>query len=384
MKYFRLKDLCSDMIDCPHTTPEWKSSGVYVVRNFNLKSGRLDLSNGCFVDEETYISRTKRAVPEPGDIILSREAPVGLAAIIPEGLKCCLGQRLVLLRADRSRISPQYLIFALLSEQVQTQFRRADSTGSIVSNLCISDLGELLVPVCSEDKQEQIVGILGGINQVITMNERQCVLLEQQLRLIYDFWFVQRGFPDEAGSFSGEWKTKELLELVDWISGSQPPKSEHISELRPGYVRFIQNRDYSDSSYAAYIPESHRNKLCNEMDIMIDKYGNAGETRFGISGAYSVALSKLDVRESNMREYIRSYLSSAEIKRYLSGSSMASTRASLSKGTLAFLSVELPPEGLLEKYECLASEHIRRIISLKKSTLRLEQLRDRLIPEMFV
>lgn len=380
MRYFRLKDLCSDMIDCPHTTPEWKSSGVYVVRNFNLKSGRLDLSNGCFVDEETYISRTQRAVPEAGDIILSREAPVGLAAIIPEGLKCCLGQRLVLLKADRSRISPQYLIFALLSEQVQTQFRRADSTGSIVSNLCISDLGELLVPVCSEDKQEQIVRILGGINQVITINERQCVLLEQQLRLIYDFWFIQRGFSDKTG----DWQKKELLELVNWVSGSQPPKSEHISEPRPGYVRFIQNRDYSDSRYAEYIPASHRNKLCTEMDIMIDKYGNAGETRFGISGAYSVALSKLDVRESNMREYIRSYLSSAEIKRYLSGSSMASTRASLSKGTLAFLSVEIPPEELLEKYECLASEHISRIISLKKSSLRLEQMRDRLIPEMFV
>ncbi len=397
MKYYPLKDLCTAVIDCPHTTPKWQGDGVRVVRNFNLNRGRLDFTDGWFVDEETYLQRTKRAVPEPGDIIISREAPVGAAAIVPVGLKCCLGQRLVLLKPDRSRISPEYLIFALLSEQVQTQFRRADSTGSIVSNLCIPDLMEIQIPVC-DDMQEETVKILSGINRAIELNERQCSLLSRQLEMIYEQWFVRYDFPTGDGrtyrasggvmehnadigcEIPAGWQVKGLLELMSWNSGSQPPKSEHISEPREGYVRFIQNRDYSDDSHITYIPESRRNRLCTEMDIMVDKYGSAGQTRFGIAGAYNVALSRIDVNGGSMREFIRSYLSSGDVKRYLSGSSVASTRASLSADNLSFLNVAVPPENILAEYEGLAQAHIRRMILLKKSSRRLEKLRDRLIP----
>lgn len=396
MKYYRLKELCTSVTDCPHSTPKWQTEGVRVVRNFNLNHGRLDFTDGWFVDEETYVQRTKRAVPEPGDIIISREAPVGAAAIVPEGMKCCLGQRLVLLKVDRSRISPEYLIFALLSEQVQAQFRRADSTGSIVSNLCIPDLMEIQIPVCG-DIQQETVDILSGINRAIELNERQCDLLLEQLGMIYEQWFVRYDFPTESGrtyrssdgameynedldrKIPSGWQVRNLLELVSWNGGSQPPKSEHISEPRDGYVRFIQNRDYSDDSHMTYIPESRRNRICSEMDIMVDKYGSAGQTRFGIAGAYNVALSRIDVKGENMREFIRSYLSSGEVKSYLSGSSVASTRASLSADNLSFLNVAVPPEKLLADYEKLAQAHIRRVILLKKSSRRLENLRDRLI-----
>lgn len=37
MKYYKLNDLCTDIVDCPHTTPDWKNEGIRVVRNFNLR-----------------------------------------------------------------------------------------------------------------------------------------------------------------------------------------------------------------------------------------------------------------------------------------------------------------------------------------------------------
>lgn len=137
MKYYKLGELCKDIIDCPHSTPVWQKEGIRVVRNFNLKNGNIDFSDGYFVNESTYRERTKRAIPEEGDIIISREAPMGVVGIVPKGLKCCLGQRLVLLKVDRVKCEPFYLLNVLMSDFVQTQFRRADATGSIVSNLCI-------------------------------------------------------------------------------------------------------------------------------------------------------------------------------------------------------------------------------------------------------
>lgn len=171
MKYYKLNDLCTDIIDCPHSTPEWKNEGIRVVRNFNLRNGNLNFSDGYFVDEETYLERVKRAIPEEGDIIISREAPMGVVAIVPKGLKCCLGQRLVLLKIDRKKINPFYLLFILMSDFVQTQFRRADATGSIVSNLCIPDLKEIVIPVI-DIGQENVAGFLKNINEKILLNKK--------------------------------------------------------------------------------------------------------------------------------------------------------------------------------------------------------------------
>jgi type I restriction enzyme S subunit len=183
MKYYKLKELCTDIIDCPHSTPEWKNEGVRIIRNFNLKDGNLDFTDGYFVDEQTYIERTRRAVPEAGDIVISREAPMGVVGIIPDNLKCCLGQRLVLLKVDRSKCNPFYLLFILLSDFVQTQFKRADATGSIVSNLCIPDLKEIVIPVI-EGKQENLASLLENINRKLQLNKNINDNLQAQSEMV--------------------------------------------------------------------------------------------------------------------------------------------------------------------------------------------------------
>ena len=171
MKYYKLQDLCIDIIDCPHSTPEWKTEGIRVVRNFNLKNGNLDFTDGYYVDEKTYQNRIKRAVPEADDIIISREAPMGVVGIVPKKLKCCLGQRLVLLKVDKSKCNPYYLLFILMSDFVQTQFKRADSTGSIVSNLCIPDLKEIVIPMVDKG-QDDIAKLLEAVNNKMLINDK--------------------------------------------------------------------------------------------------------------------------------------------------------------------------------------------------------------------
>lgn len=171
MKYCKLYELCTDVIDCPHSTPEWRTEGIRVVRNFNLNNGNLDFTEGYYVDEETYYNRIKRAKPEAGDIIISREAPMGVVAIVPDHLKCCLGQRLVLLKVDKTKVNPIYLLFVLMSDFVQTQFRRADATGSIVSNLCIPDLKDIIIPVLDKN-EDNISTLLDHINQKLLLNKK--------------------------------------------------------------------------------------------------------------------------------------------------------------------------------------------------------------------
>lgn len=198
VKFYALEELCTDIIDCPHSTPQWLEKGIPIIRNFNISNGQLDLSKPSFVDEKTYKERTKRAQPEAGDLLISREAPMGEVCMIPEGFKCCLGQRLVLLKVDKKVCDSQYLLYALLSKYVQKQIKRIDQTGSIVSNLNISDLKKLIIPIVS-DNQTIIGNTLSIFNEKIQNNNRLNKELESMAKTIYDYWFLQFDFPDENG-----------------------------------------------------------------------------------------------------------------------------------------------------------------------------------------
>ena len=397
MKYYKLQELCIDIIDCPHSTPNWKNEGIRVVRNFNLKDGNIDFTDGYFVDEATYIERTKRAVPEEEDIIISREAPMGVVGIVPKGLKCCLGQRLVLLKVNKQKCDPFYLLNTLMSDFVQTQFRRADTTGSIVSNLCIPDLKEIIIPVI-ERGQREMASFLEMINRKCIINNMINDNLEQQAKLLYDYWFTQFDFPDESGkpyrSSGGKmvwneqlkrdipsgWKVIPFLEAASWESNSQPPKSEFIYEPQEGYVRFIQNRDYESNTHITYIPLTKNLSIVDRFDILMDKYGDAGAVRYGIEGAFNVALGKICVHNQNYREYIRSFLSSDGIYNFLHNSCMASTRASLNESNLAILNILIPDEKLILGYEKLLCKIRLSILKNNDETQKLIDLRDWLLP----
>lgn len=198
IRFLPLKKVCKQIVDCPHESPEWLREGITVIRNFNLVDGQLDLSDRYCVDEETYEKRIKRAVPSDGDIIFSREAPIGNCAIIPPNTKCCLGQRLVLLRVDTDVCSSEYLLAALQSQYVKQQIEQVSKSGSIVSNFNISDLKELIIPVVSQ--QETVSNISATLNRKVRTNKEIIDSLEAVAKTLYDYWFVQFDFPDENGN----------------------------------------------------------------------------------------------------------------------------------------------------------------------------------------
>lgn len=140
-----LESLCELIVDCPHSTPKWTKAGTVVLRNQNIRGGTLDLSAPSYTDEEGYRTRTKRAVPQAGDIVVTREAPMGEVCMIPKGLKCCLGQRQVLLRPKKS-VNGDYLFWALQSPFVQHQISWNEGTGTTVSNVRIPVLKALQIP----------------------------------------------------------------------------------------------------------------------------------------------------------------------------------------------------------------------------------------------
>ena len=176
------------------------------------------------------------------------------------------------------------------------------------------------------------------------------------------------------------WGVKRLLDVAEWIGGAQPPKSTFKYEETDGYVRFIQNRDYAGSNHLTYIPESKSNKVCDRFDIMMDKYGDAGRIRFGLAGAYNVALAKIKPLTELIQELLRGFLGAESTYSYLYNACMASTRASLNEEILGNLYLAIPPKEILEEYEDISKNILRQRMLASDESIKLAKLRDWLLP----
>ena len=160
-----LEEVCQ-IIDCPHTSPKWKETGVPVIRNYNLVNGTIDTTRLSFVDEDEYKIRVKRVEPQENDILFSREAPIGNVGIVPPNFKCCQGQRVVLLRPNQSVVLPKYLLYVLQGGVVREQIERVEKIGSTVSNFNISDLKKLRFVIPPIEVQMSTIEKLHELNQL--------------------------------------------------------------------------------------------------------------------------------------------------------------------------------------------------------------------------
>jgi len=238
--------------------------------------------------------------------------------------------------------------------------------------------------------QKKISSILSAYDDLIENNTRRIQILEEIAQMIYKEWFVNFRFPgyeetkfvdSELGKIPEGWKVKVLNDIITYQGGTQPPKTEHIYEPRRGYIRFIQNRDYNSHQHPTFIKIDRKNRTCTEYDIMIDKYGEVGTIRFGLQGAYNVALAKIDPVLPNSREYIRGYLKQEKVRQYLNNASGASTRGSLNKSHFN-LKVPVPNSKLLLEYEIFSKTVIALIVRYRKKNKILRQTRDLLLPKL--
>lgn len=140
-----LQKVCDLINDCPHSTPDWTSSGVICLRTSNLTIGGWNWADTRYVSEATFRDRSKRGYLVAGDIVLSREGTVGIAAIVQDGMELCMGQRLVQVRPVSSALEPEYLLRHLLYVLSPSRISQL-MVGSTSQHLNVKELRALQIP----------------------------------------------------------------------------------------------------------------------------------------------------------------------------------------------------------------------------------------------
>ncbi len=161
------------VIDCKNKTAPYASSGIRLVRTTNVRNGQLNTYDQKYVTDETYRVWSARCQPEPGDILITREAPMGEVCLIPNGETICLGQRMMLARLVPETISNEFMLYSLRDPQLMDRVQDKP-IGATVQHLRVGGVETLLVPLPPIAEQHRIVA---KVDELMTL----CDQLEKSL-----------------------------------------------------------------------------------------------------------------------------------------------------------------------------------------------------------
>lgn len=385
----RIVDLCEIHVDCVNRTAPvvTEPTPFKMIRTTNVKDGFIDVENVRYVCETTYKKWTRRLIPQKGDIILTREAPLGKVGMIRTNDKLFLGQRLYHFRPNPEKLNPHFLLYSLLADNLQGQIRGFGS-GSTVEHMRLADVPELIIEVPCVETQKKIAGILSAYDDLIENNLRRIAILEEMAQSLYREWFVHFRFPghestpfidSKLGKIPKDWEVKKLGDACHLTMG-QSPKSEFYNDEGKGTPFHQGVTNFGDHLPADRLFCTVNNRLAEAGDILFSVRApvgriNVADKRIVIGRGVS-AIRDL----SGHQDFL--YFQLKQIFQEEDSMGNGAIFNAVTKSDMQGIDLLAPSGRLVEHFEEFASPTFQSIKNLTLRNRTLRQTRDLLLPKL--
>jgi len=356
------------VLDCEHKTPTAQSAGHPYIAIPDIQEGRVVLETTRRISDVDLATWTRRTTPSAGDVVVTRRGRVGDSAPIPPGVRCAIGQNLVILRSDGEKVDQAYLRWAARSPAWWSEVDRLRNVGAVFSSLNVGDIGKVRLPFPRLSEQRAIAEVLGALDDKIAANGREESGLEGLIAALY------------ARALKGsKIRTEPLLGALV-VDFGEPFGGEFFTP--PGEGRpLIRIRDLKTFESQVWTTESRRREtVVRAGDVVVGMdaefratvwLGKPGLLNQRVCRVRSAATGAAFVREA-----LRAPL--AEIEGYKS----ATTVIHLNKEDLARSSIAIPTARALMEFEAIAEPLLARRIALALERSALAATRDALLPAL--
>lgn len=186
-----LKAAGVSLIDCDHRTPAAQDGGGFpYIAIPQLRDGHIVLDGARRISEADYLEWTKKLSPQADDVIVVRRCNSGDSAHVPAGMKCAIGQNLVVLRADGKKVQPPYLRWLVRGAEWWDEVSKYINVGAVFDSLRCRDIPLFELPVPPLHEQEQISVVLVALDDRITLLRETNATLEAIAQALFKSWFV--------------------------------------------------------------------------------------------------------------------------------------------------------------------------------------------------
>ncbi len=154
---FTVEGICSEIVDNLHSTPSYDGEEFLCVRSQDIGWGWISYAAALRTSGAEFLTRTRRAEPQAGDIVFVREGDVGRCAVVDGSRRFSLGQRVMMLRPDPRTIDPSFLMWQLMSPPVLRDQILTGKTGTTSHHVNVGRIRAVRVRVPSLDEQRRVV-----------------------------------------------------------------------------------------------------------------------------------------------------------------------------------------------------------------------------------
>jgi len=367
---YLIKDLCTDIVDCVNkTAPISDTPTPYrMLRTSDIRDGFINLENLNCVSEDTFRKWSRRGYLKKGDIVFTREAPLGEAGLVREAENYFLGQRLVLYRANPDVCDNRFLLYWFLNPQNKENIK-SRGVGATVTHLRVPECEQFIVNAPDLETQEKIGSILYSYDSLIENNQKQIKLLEEAAQRLYKEWFIDLRFPgyETTPVHDGVpvgWEEKSVTDLLDIKYGKD--HKALADGMIPvygsgGIMRRVEPILYSGES--VLIPR--KGSLNNILYVSCDFW--TIDTMF-----YSIP------RVQNVAKYMYLFLSGLDMYSFNIGAAVPSMTVKILEG----IHVLMPPTTILTAFEKVVAPFFDLKLLLSGKIETATQARDRLLPKL--
>ena len=180
-----VEQISTKVVDGVHKKPNYVEAGVpfVTVRNLTAGSG-ISFEKLHYITLKDHTEFIKRANPEPGDILVSKDGTLGVIRIIKTDVIFSIFVSVALVKPARRQMS-NYLGITLSSPQVQVQMV---PKGSGLQHIHLEDLREDCIPLPPLAEQKRIVAeverrlsVVEELEAVVEANLQRATCLRQSI-----------------------------------------------------------------------------------------------------------------------------------------------------------------------------------------------------------
>lgn len=391
---YKLKELCSEIVDCVNkTAPTSDVPTPYkMLRTSDIREGKINLENLNCVTKEVYEKWTRRGKLQKGDVIFTREAPLGEVGLVREEKNYFLGQRLVLFRANDKICDGRFLMYSLLWHD-NKQAIISKGVGSTVAHLRVPECENIEIKAPDLDIQHRIADILSAYDDLIENNQKQIKLLEEATQRLYKEWFVDLHFPgyentkivdgvpegwnwcklEDAIQFDPKVtltkeRMKQFVPMSALSTASMVLDESQFTETTSNSGSKFQN---GDTLLARITPCLENGKTAYVSGLKSDE-GAVGSTEYIV------------MRAKTINSYMVYLLARTDDFRQSAINSMSGSdgRQRVKSDKLKMLDYLHPTSELVEKFENVEEPIFEKIYRLSKQMQQAKQARDLLLPKL--
>lgn len=336
----------------------------------------------CNITEEQLIV-VARGVGGTGDVKLTPGA-------------CYLTNLSIAVMVDENIALKRYLYYYFLNNNL----RYLDS-GSAQSQITISDLKNVELPIPSLETQKKVVSIFNTIDEMIANNIAINDNLEQQARTLFYEWFIHTSqdidtYFTELGilptSFS-IMKTGDLPMIVtDYVANgsfASLKKNVRLYQER-NYAYFIRNTDLKSGTFNEFV-DAHSYEFLSKTklfggEIIISNVGDVGSVFLCpvLDAPMTLGNNIIMLRplQDELQFYLYIWFKWSIGQRLMQGIKGGSVQPKFNKTDFKSLPIIIPPKELLKKFHSMVRPMFDTIEHNHAENRKLEALRDSILPRL--